>query len=206
MLALLEQLFKGRRVHLKDLRAALQSVERDRRRVRTEMRRWERQRQQIMVRLRKSRDNRNQVEVDYLWDELKSHRTVGNDLRQEARVHNLEGIALKRSVRALEQLERSKDREGADRLLDRIQRSGVLERIAVHRDSQAACLQEMSTILEEFGGAADVHDAADPEKALFLAELDAIAASEQKGSPAGSADRELELLERFQAQADLESE
>ena len=64
------------------------------------MRRWERQRQQILSRLKKSRESRNQVEVDYLWDELKSHRTVGNDLRREARVHNLEGIALKRSVRA----------------------------------------------------------------------------------------------------------
>ncbi len=205
MLTILENLFKGRRVQLSDLREALRSVERDRRRVRTEIRRWERQRQQILSRLKKSRESRNQVEVDYLWDELKGHRTTGHDLRREAKVHNLEGIALKRSVRSLEQLERSQDRDGAQRLLDRIQGSGVLERLAVHRDSQAACLQEMSSILEEFGDGAD-GDPVDPEKALFLAELDAISTSERTGDSDDATERELELLERFQSEADAEAE
>jgi len=205
MLSMLENLFRGRRVKLSDLREALKSVERDRRRVRTEMRRWERQRQQIMNRLKKSRQSRNQVEVDYLWDELKSHRTTGNDLRQEARVHNLEAIALKRSVRALEQAERTEDRVGAQRLLDRVQGSGVLERLAVHRDSQAECLKEMSSLLQEFGDATE-DEGVDPEKAMFLAELDSISDSEGGDDSPAASGRELELLERFQSRADPEAE
>ncbi|MEM7261591.1 MAG: hypothetical protein AAF488_06335 [Planctomycetota bacterium] len=197
MLDSLTQLFRGRKISTADLAAALQDVDRERRRCRVAVRRWERQRRQIVERLKRSRGEKNSIEVDYLWDELKSHREVGQDLRREARAHNVEGIALKRSIRMLEQLEKSKDREGVRQLLERVQRSGVLERMAIHRDSQSECLREMSELLEDFGGEAD--EPADPEKALFLAELDLIAQKEQRGEAEDATDREDDLLERFQA-------
>ena len=197
MLDSLTQLFRGRKISTADLVSALQDVDRERRRCRVAVRRWERQRRQIVERLKRSRAEKNSIEVDYLWDELKSHREVGQELRREARAHNVEGIALKRSIRMLEQLEKSKDREGVRRLLERVQRSGVLERMAIHRDSQSECLREMSELLEDFGGEGE--EPADPEKALFLAELDLIAQKEQRGESEDATDREDDLLERFQA-------
>ncbi|MCA8959543.1 MAG: hypothetical protein KDC38_03475 [Planctomycetes bacterium] len=197
MATFLQSLFSRRRLRLDDLQDALQEVDRERRRVRVEMRRWERQRRLVMERLKRARSTGNSVEVDYLWDELKAHRVSGHDLRREARGHNLEGLALRRAIRAIERLETQRDRIGAQRLLERFRESGVLERLALHDDSRENCLHEVSAILEELGG--DSEPKEDPEKAMFMAELDAISSTTGTEEPEASTDRERELLERFQA-------
>jgi hypothetical protein len=55
----------------------------------------------------------------------------------------------------------------------------------------------MNEILEEFTGQRD-EIAEDPEKALFLAELDSIAEAERGGDEDDAKDREQELLRRFE--------
>jgi len=179
------------------LRAALQGVERDRRRNRVTVRRWERQRKQLIERMKRARSEGNALEVDYLWEQFKQHRGEGTDIRREGRVYNLESLALGRTVRALDRLEKKKDRAGARALIERIRASGLPERISLDRDEQLRGLEEMNQILEEFTGERD-EAAEDPEKALFLAELDSIAEAERSGAPDEAKDREDELLRRFE--------
>ncbi len=193
----LQRLFRDRRhVDVKELKSALDEVERDRRRNRVEIRRWERKRKHVLDRMKRSRVQGNQLEVDYLWDEFKEHRTGGSDLRREGRIYNVEGVALKRYIRALERLERRNDREGASKLLERIQGSGLMERLSLENEAEQLYLDEINSILDEFGGL-DEEEKVDPEKALFLAELDSIRTAEESGNEEEAEEREGELLERF---------
>ena len=184
-------------ITLESLKKALAEVERDRRKSRVEVRRWERQRKQLVDKMKKARGDGNQLEVDYLWEQFKQHRSEGTELRRDGRVYNLEALALGKTVRALERLEKKKDRESARSLIDRIRASGLPERISLDRDEQLRSLEEMNEILEEFTGEAEPAPE-DPEKAMFLAELDSISEVEQAGEADEARDRESELLRRFE--------
>ena len=184
-------------ITLESLKKALGEVERDRRKSRVEVRRWERQRKQLVDKMKKARGEGNQLEVDYLWEQFKQHRSEGTELRRDGRVYNLEALALGKTVRALERLEKKKDRESARSLIDRIRASGLPERISLDRDEQLRSLEEMNEILDEFTGEAEPTQE-DPEKAMFLAELDSIAEVEQSGESEEARDRESELLRRFE--------
>ena len=184
-------------ITLESLKKALGEVERDRRKSRVEVRRWERQRKQLVDKMKKARGEGNQLEVDYLWEQFKQHRSEGTELRRDGRVYNLEALALGKTVRALERLEKKKDRESARSLIDRIRASGLPERISMDRDEQLRSLEEMNEILDEFTGEAEPTQE-DPEKAMFLAELDSIAEVEQSGESEEARDRESELLRRFE--------
>ena len=184
-------------ITLESLKKALGEVERDRRKSRVEVRRWERQRKQLVDKMKSARGEGNQLEVDYLWEQFKQHRSEGTELRRDGRVYNLEALALGKTVRALERLEKKKDRESARSLIDRIRASGLPERISLDRDEQLRSLEEMNEILDEFTGEAEPTQE-DPEKAMFLAELDSIAEVEQSGESEEARDRESELLRRFE--------
>jgi hypothetical protein len=97
-------------ITVESLRGAHQEVEREHRVV---VRRWERQRKQLLERMKGAGGEGNHLEVDYLWEQFKLHRTDGVDIRREGRVRNLEALALGRTVRALDRLEQKKDRAGA---------------------------------------------------------------------------------------------
>ncbi|MGE3165812.1 MAG: hypothetical protein AB7O52_12980 [Planctomycetota bacterium] len=203
-MGIFERLFGGsQKVDLEELRAAYQQVEKDRRRVRREVRRWERQRKKIVDRMKDGQRAGNKGEIDYLWDELKEHRKLGGDLRREARVYNLEGLALRRTMVALERLERRQDKSSARSLLDRIQRSGLAERLSIDRADEVAYLQEVNSILDDFAGEAE-EEGDDPEKALFLAQLDRIARDEQAGELDKARELEVELLQEFDLDAEAE--
>ena len=139
----------------------------------------------------------NQLEVDYLWEQFKQHRAEGTDIRREGRVYNLESLALGRTARALERLEKKKDRDGARNLIDRIRASGLPERISLDRDEQLRSLEEMNEILEEITGERE-EIAEDPEKAMFFAELDSISQVEREGDSEEAQERQEELLRRFE--------
>jgi hypothetical protein len=191
------RLFGGRKeITLEELKEALSNVERDRRKSRREIRRWEQKRKQTLERMKKARAEGNQLEIDYLWEDFKEHRRVGTELRREGRIYNIEGTALKRYVRALERLERRKDRDGARNLLERVQGSGLMERLSLERDTEVRYLEEMNAILDEFDGLEETEQA-DPEKAMFFAELDTIRKAEEEGDAEEAVEREEELLERF---------
>ena len=203
MKGLWQRLFAGRNhLSLEELQEALAQVEKDRRKNRREVRRWERKRKQTLDKMKKQRASGNQLEVDYLWEEFKEQRRMGTELRREGRLYNVEGIALRRTVKALERLERRKDTGGSRALLDRIRASGLLERVAIEAEGEREYLEEMNSILAEFDGVTE-EEQADPEKALFLAELDSIRKSEEDGDADQAAERQEELLERF---GDLEEE
>ena len=184
-------------ITLESLKKALGEVERDRRKSRVEVRRWERKRKQLVDKMKSARGEGNQLEVDYLWEQFKQHRAEGVDIRRDGKVFNLEALALGRTVRALERLEKKKDRDGARSLIERLRVSGLPERIAMDRDEQLRSLEEMNAILEEFTGEAEEAQE-DPEKAMFLAELDSINEVEQSGEADEAKEREDELLRRFE--------
>ena len=196
-MSIFQRLFQGHNVITRQaLEEALDKVEKDRRRSRREVRRWGRKRKQLVDRMKKMQSEGNDLEVDYLWDEFKEHRRLGQDIKREGRLFNIEGIALKRTIKALDRLERRKDHSSSHKLLERLRSSGLLERIAVEKESELQYLEEMNAILEEFDGLSEA-ERQDPEKALFLAELDGIHKAEAEGDQEGAADRQEELLERF---------
>lgn len=202
-MGIFEKLFGRKTLSIEELKEAAQQVEKDRRRNRREIRRWERKRKKTVDRMKQSRQEGNQLEVDYLWDELKEHRKMGSDLRREGRVYNLESIALRRTVNALERLERKSDQGGARQLLQRIQSSGLAERLAIDREDEIRHLEEMNAILDEFAGTPE-EEPEDPEKIMFLAELDSICEVEADGDSEGAAAREKELLQEFDLDAEQE--
>ncbi len=187
------------------LRGALGELEKDGRRQRTELRRSERRRRQTFDRLKRSRAAGNKLEVDDLWEEFKDQRRSVSDLRREGRASMLEGLALRRCLRALERLERRRDRDAAGRLLARLSASGLLERFALHREEERSYLEEMNSILDEFQ-AGEGEEREDPEKALFLAELDRIQRAEASGDSAEAGTRRDDLLERFADAPENESQ
>lgn len=197
MKRVLQKLFQGRKhLDIDEIRTAYEEVEKDRRKNRREVRRWERKRKQTVDRLKKQRAEGNSMEVDYLWEEFKEHRRHGAELRREGRVYNVESIALRRTVKALERLERRKQVGTSRELLERIRASGLAERVAIDRESEMAYLEEMNAILDEFDGVPE-EERADPEKAMFLAELDGIRLAEESGDEEHAAEKQEELLERF---------
>lgn len=203
-MGIFQKLFGGsEKITLEELREAHKQVERDRRGNRREMRRWERRRRKTVEKMKKSRQEGNSLEVDYLWDELKEHRKLGSDLRREGRIYNMEAIALRRTVVALERLERRQDKSGARAMLERIQHSGLAERLAIERDDELAYLQEVNAILDDFSGDTE-EEVEDPEKVLFLAELDGISRAEEAGEVDQAKERESELLQEFDLDAERE--
>ncbi|MEM7166999.1 MAG: hypothetical protein AAF581_16165 [Planctomycetota bacterium] len=202
-MGIFQKLFGKQGVSIDELREALKEVERDRRRNRREISRWERQRKKIVDRMKKQRQDGSQLEVDYSWDEFKHHRVEGADLRRQGRVYNLEGIALRRTLRAVERLEKKADRGGVQDLLRRIQATGVTERAAIDREMELQQLQDMNAMLDEFTGDLE-QEPEDPEKLLFLAELDNITNAEQAGDEEVAAEREAQLLEEFDRDPEAE--
>ncbi|MFN0056878.1 MAG: hypothetical protein ACKVX7_00345 [Planctomycetota bacterium] len=196
---LLRLILRRNEVDPLEVRNALKAVERDQRSNRIAVRRWERKRKQIVERLKQARGAGSSVEVDSLWDEFKEHRREGVDLRLAGRAFGTEGLALRRTLRAVESLDRREDRAGARKLLARLRQSGLIERLGFDREESARSLEEMNQILEECSGQSD-GEAADPEKALFLAELDVVRRNEAAGKTEEASQLEEELLERFQQQ------
>ena len=61
----------------------------------------------------------------------------------------------------------------------------------------------MNSLLDEFAGDVD-QEPEDPEKLLFLAELDNISRAEEDGDEETAAEREAQLLEEFDRDAEAE--
>jgi hypothetical protein len=149
----------------------------------------------LIERTRKARRERNNIEVDYLWEEMKSVKTEMLVLRKQARVRNLEGITLKRYMHGLERIERSGDRQGAKRMIERIRNSGLDAKLAEADINEREYLAELQETLDEFTGAAeaDFAEEEDAEKLRFLAEIDGINEAEDEGDVETAAEREARL-------------
>jgi hypothetical protein len=189
-------------VTARDLKVALIRVDRDRKRKQLEVRKLSSKQGEIIEKVKKARREGNNLEVDYMWEELNGIKLDLTFLRREARVLNLEGIALKKYIRGLERLEKSNNRDGIKGLLDRTRKSGLDAKLAGQFIDEQGYLDELTAIMEEIGLEAETLEMMedDPAKAKFLAEIDAINEAEEAGDYDAAVEKEEEL------KADLEKE
>ena len=173
----------GKAVTAKELKVHLLRIERDRRRKQQEIRKLEAKRSNTIDRIKKARKQGNNLEVDYLWEDLSQLKMEGVLTMKGAKRLNLEAIGLKKYIRGLDRLEKSDNKEGIKKLFERVQESGLDMKLGVDEINEQEYLDELSMILEDAG----LHDEDldreedDPEKARFLAEIDAINEAEVEG-------------------------
>ena len=199
------RLFGTERVDVRELKKALLGLERDRRRKERELERLGRRRDKVVDGMRQARKSGDKLRVDTLWEELKHLKVETAMCGREARVTHLETLGLKRYVWGLERLERAGDRQGARRLIERVRASGLDDKLAMQTLREDEYLAELQTILEDAGLDAEDTLAAsddDPEKAAFLAELDAINEAEAEGDEDSRRARESRLRERLLRETD----
>lgn len=190
-------------VTLRDLKAALLRVERDRNKKQREMRKMGERQAELIKEAKAARRQGNALEVDYLWEEISGLRTEQGLLRREMRVLNLEGIGLKRYVRGMERLERQRNPSGVKQLIERIRRSDLDTKLGVANLREQEYLDELKQILEDVGLEVEAAEefADDPEKARFLQEIDGIVQAEDTGDAATAEERASALRQRLEREA-----
>lgn len=184
-----------------ELRPQLDKVSRERRRRMMEMRKLSRKREKHIDDVRKARKAGDKFEVDYLWEELKQLQFDAAFARREARVSNLEEIALKRYVRAVEKLEKAKDTEGIKKLFSKIRSSGLEAKLAEQRIREQEYLDELNAIVALAGE--ELHEEEmeeDEEKAKFLAHIDEIIEAEDSGKSEEAQKRREALSKKLEAE------
>ncbi len=188
----------------RDLKVSLMKVDRDRKRKQLEIRKIAARHGEIIDKIKQSRKAGNNLEVDYMWEELNGLKLDQTFLRREARILNLEGIALKKYIRGLERLEKNQNRDGIKQLLERTRKSGLDAKLAGQFVDEQGYLDELTAIMEEIGLEADSIDMQedDPAKAKFLEQIDAINEAEE----AGDYDAAVEKEETLKAEIDKETE
>ncbi|MCB9894376.1 MAG: hypothetical protein H6839_08000 [Planctomycetes bacterium] len=191
----------GSKVDLRKLKVKLREVERERRKYFMEMRKLSTRQASLIEQIKRARREGNSIEVDYVWEELKDIKYDFAFQRRAAKVSNLEGIALKKYVRGLERLEKRKDKDGVNKLLQRIRSSGLDAKLALQQIDEEAYMDELNATLDDLGLEVDADmDESDPEKARFLSEIDTINEAEEGG------DFDQALKAETELRAKLESE
>ena len=191
----------GSKVDLRKLKVKLREVERERRKYFMEMRKLSTRQASLIEQIKRARREGNSIEVDYVWEELKDIKYDFAFQRRAAKVSNLEGIALKKYVRGLERLEKRKDKDGVNKLLQRIRSSGLDAKLALQQIDEEAYMDELNATLDDLGLEVEGDmDDSDPEKVRFLSEIDTINEAEEGG------DFEQALKAENDLRAKLESE
>lgn len=185
----------GKPVTSKELKVHLLKIERDRRRKQQSIRKIEAKRSTTIDRIKKARKEGNQLEVDYLWEDLTQLKMEGTIVLKGAKRLNLEGIGLKKYIRGLERLEKAKDKDGIGKLFERVRESGLDTKLGVDEINEQEYIDELAMILEEVGLNEEVFEMEeeDPEKAKFLAQIDAINEAESQGDFDKAVEKETEL-------------
>lgn len=188
----------------RDLKVALIRVDRDRKRKQLEVKKLSAKQGDIIDRIKKARKEGNSLEVDYLWEEMNGIKLDLTFTRREARVLNLEGIALKKYIRGLERLEKNNNRDGIKSLLERTRKSGLDAKLAGQFIDEQGYLDELTAIMEEIGLEAEQLEMMedDPQKAKFLSEIDAINAAEEAGDYDAAVEKEEELKSEMEKDAE----
>ncbi|MCU0722600.1 MAG: hypothetical protein MUC63_03100 [Planctomycetes bacterium] len=197
-------LFSKKDVSARELKVALIGVERERKRKQMELRKVASRQNDMVDRVKKARKSGNGLEVDYLWEDLKAMKFDGAFLKREVKVLNLEGIALKRYVRGMERLERSNNKEGIRKLLERMRSSGLDTKLANQFINDQEYLDELGAIMEEVGMEAEQLESAEdePAKVKFLQQIDALNSAEESGD----LDKALQHEETIKAELEKEPE
>ncbi len=191
----------GNKVDLRKLKVKLREVERERRKYFMEMRKLSTRQASLIEQIKRARREGNNIEVDYVWEELKDLKHDFAFNRRAAKVSNLEGIALKKYIRGLERLEKRKDKEGVNKLLQRIRSSGLDAKLALQQIDEESYMDELNATLDDLGLEIDADlDESDPEKARFLDEIDTINEAEESGSFDEALKHENELRTKLESE------
>ena len=191
----------GNRVDLRKLKVKLREVERERRKYFMEMRKLSTRQASLIEQIKRARREGNSIEVDYVWEELKDLKYDFAFNRRAAKVSNLEGIALKKYIRGLERLEKRKDKDGVNKLLQRIRNSGLDAKLALQQIDEESYMDELNATLDDLGLEIEGEYAEeDPEKARFLDEIDTINEAEESGSFDEALKHENELRSKLESE------
>jgi hypothetical protein len=191
----------GSKVDLRKLKVKLREVERERRKYFMEMRKLSTRQAALIEQIKRARREGNSIEVDYVWEELKDIKHDFAFQRRAAKVSNLEGIALKKYVRGLERLEKRKDKDGVNKLLQRIRSSGLDAKLALQQIDEEAYMDELNATLDDLGLEVDGDmEESDPEKARFLDEIDTINQAEEGGDFEQALKAEQELRTKLESE------
>ncbi|MBX3461141.1 MAG: hypothetical protein KF696_14440 [Planctomycetes bacterium] len=191
----------GGRVDLRKLKVKLREVERERRKYFMELRKSSAKQGTLIEQIKAARREGNQIEVDYLWEELKAIKHDFSFSRRAAKISNLEGIALKKYIRGLERLEKRKDKDGVNKLLQRIRTSGLDAKLALQQIDEQAYMDELNATLEDIGLEMDGEfEDQDPEKERFLSEIDTINEAEEAGNFDEALKTEAELKHKLESE------
>jgi hypothetical protein len=203
-MGIFRRLLSSHSVSLAELKKALSGLERERRRRSLRVRKLEGRRVDLVERLRKARSDGRSLDVDYAWEDLKQLNAESAIAYREARISSLEALGLKRYIHGLERLQARNDESGARMLLERVRRSGLDDKLTGQAIRDDEYLSELEAILDDVG--AELSPSAggdeDPEKAAFLAEIDAINDAEKKGQVERARERESNLNRRLRQQAE----
>ncbi|MCC6572845.1 MAG: hypothetical protein IT462_03550 [Planctomycetes bacterium] len=188
-----QSLFGGK-IDLRTLKVKLREVERERRKYFMELRKMSAKQTGLIEQIKSARREGNNIEVDYLWEEMKEIKYDFAFSKRSAKISNLEGIALKKYIRGLERLEKRKDKNSINKLLNRIRNSGLDAKLAMQSIDEQGYIDELNATLEDIGLEVDADmSEQDPEKERFLDEIDTINEAEGKG----------EFEEALKTEADL---
>lgn len=191
----------GTKVDLRKLKVKLREVERERRKYFMELRKLSTRQASLIEQIKRARREGNSIEVDYVWEELKDIKHDFAFNRRAAKVSNLEGIALKKYIRGLERLEKRKDKEGVNKLLQRIRNSGLDAKLALQQIDEESYLDELNATLDDLGLEVEGDlDESDPEKARFLSEIDTINEAEEGGDFEQALKAEAELRTKLESE------
>ena len=124
----------------RDLKIALRGVERERRKKQMEIRKLSNKRNETIARLKGARKDNNREEVDFLYEDLQQIKMDQAYARRESKILNLEAIGLKRYVRGLERIEKTSNRGKVRDLMQRVQMSGLDEKLRGSADYDAGKL------------------------------------------------------------------
>ncbi|MDH5641138.1 MAG: hypothetical protein OEY28_07580 [Nitrospira sp.] len=192
----------GSKVDLRKLKVKLREVERERRKYFMEMRKLSSRQASLIEQIKRARREGNSIEVDYVWEELKDIKHDFAWHRRAGKVSNLEGIALKKYIRGLERLEKRKDKDGVNKLLQRIRSSGLDAKLALQQIDEQSYMDELNATLDDLGLEIDADGFEDdPEKSKFLDEIDTINEAEGTGDFDTALKAESDLKQRLEEEA-----
>lgn len=200
---------EDREVNSRDLKIALKGVERERRKHQLELRRLSHKRLDVLGRLKLARKDNNREEVDFLYEDLQQIQLDQALIRRETKVSNLEAIGLKRYIRGLERLEKTSSKGRIRDLMQKVQMSGLDEKLQGASVDEEAYIDALNATLEDLQvemADAEIAEEEDPGKEALLAELDEIIAAEEGGDQDEARHREQALQERLDRETAGEAE
>ncbi len=206
-LGIFDQIFKRKKeVTSKDLKVALMGIKRERKKKQMELRKLGVKRSDTIEKIKRARRDGNAMEVDVCWEEMKQLRVDAAYAKREAKVLSLESIGLTRYAKGLERLERTNDQSRIKSLLDRVRTSGLDEKLRGAEVDEMAYMDSLNATLEEVG--LEIEDwedeEDDPEKAKFLADIDAINSAEDSGKIDEALAKEQELQKKLEEEKVVE--